>query len=182
MKNYAILSIFAAILMTATSCSPRLSYFTEDLTDEHRWSEDELQTIQFYLSQDIVLRRGIGTDRSDISAGKIKVVDGREVEEIVIKKGTPGVCLFSPKFDRLAVSFDELGSENYLMFGPNDKVNGRYVLLAKDWERNEGKISYNGKIYSTSSQSAHAGLMVDLETARKVSYKRKTANGRKINS
>lgn len=174
--------LFAAIaLICFSSCSKRLSYFTDDLSNEFRWSETELQKIQFYLSEDIVLRRALGSDHSTISNGKIKLVDGKQVEEIVFKKGTPGVCLFSPKTDRVAVSFDEEGADNYLMFGPNKRANGRYVLLAKEWQKYKGKVSYNDKIYETTSHSAYAALMVDLDTARKVSYSKKTAGGRKVN-
>ena len=181
MKNLTPFLFALIALVSFSSCSKNLSYFTHDLSDEFRWSEDDLKKIQFYLSEDIVLRRALGGDHSTISNGKIKLVNGREVEEIVFKKGTPGVCLFSPKSDRVAVSFDEEGIDNYLMFGPNKRANGKYVLLAKEWKKNNGKVSYNKQTYETTSRSAYAALMVDLDTARKVSYKKKTAEGRKVN-
>ncbi len=169
------------MLILGSSCSPSLTPFTKDLYESNNWSENDLSKIQFYLSKDIVLHRDRGSDRSSISDGKIRIVDGREVEEIVFKKGTPGVFLFSPNRDNFAISFESgNGKEKFLIFGPNEKLSGRYVLLAKDWKRRNGKVSYNDKVYRTSSESAFATLMVDLKAARKVHYRSKTVGGRKI--
>ena len=75
------------------------------------------------------------------------MVDGRKVEEILIKEGTPGILIFQPKENRFAVSFDASGDDSFLMFGPNPKVGNRYVMLASDWNRKTGKVTYEGKQY-----------------------------------
>ena len=170
---------FVALIFLA-GCSPNLAPFTQDLYDQNRWSESELKNIQFYLSNDIVLHRELSGGKSTISGGKIRMVNGRQVEEIVFKKGTPGVLLFTPKVDRFAVSFESEGKDRFLMFGPNPKAGDRYVLLAKDWDRRSGKVSYDGKIYSTTSHSAIAHLMVDLRRIQKLELERRTAEGRKV--
>ena len=59
--------------------------------DDYRLSETELQSVQFYLSKDILLYRNLGINESKIFEGKIKIVDGRKVEEIIFPKETPGV-------------------------------------------------------------------------------------------
>ena len=66
------------------------------------------------------------------------------------------------------------------MFGPNQKAKGRYVLLAKDWGKNSGDITYGGTVYETSSASAYAALMVDIKRARKTKYRTKTAEGNRV--
>jgi hypothetical protein len=172
-----IVLVFVAI--TTQSCSNKLTPFTKRLQNQFEWSESELQRIQFYLSEDIVLRRTLGIGESRITDGKIKVVDGREVEQVVFKEGTPGVLLFSPKQNRLAISFEE-DSERFLMFGPNPQAGGKYVLLAKDWDKRVGQVSYNGKTYNTTSQSALSCLMVDLDKHRELDYKSETVGGRKV--
>ncbi len=176
-------SLFAlsAFLIMFSSCGSNLKYFTEDLYDEHQWSENELKRIQFYISQDIALYRGASDRDSKIEDGKIKVKSDRKVEEVVIKKGTPGVFVQSPKKNRFAISFGN-GKGQFLMFGPNSKANGRFVLLAKDWDRRSGQISYGGKIYETSSESAYAALMVDIKRAKKTKYDSKKADGRRVRS
>ncbi len=108
------------------------------------------------------------------------MVDGREVEEIVIKKGTPGAFLFSPQKNHYAVSFDNNDDSKYLIFGPSEKVNGRYVLLAKDWDRRFGKVTYGDKVYKTTNESAFAYLMVDVDKTRRTKVSTTKAPGRKV--
>lgn len=147
----------------------------------NNWSENEIKRIQFYLSEDIVLVRSRRGGSSNIQDGKIKIKDNSRVEQIKFKKGTPGTALFLPKEDRIAVSF-ESGPEKFLMFGPNSKAKGRYVLLAKDWDRNVGKITYDDKVYETTSESAYAALLVQISGDGDVTYRSRNADGRKVRS
>lgn len=174
--------IFLASLVCAfclASCSSSLRPFTDDVYDEFGNSKDKLSKIQFYLSNDIILYRDYGGTRSKIENGKIRIVDGRKIEEVVFRKGTPGVFVFSPKRDRIAVSFEE-GDGKYLMFGPNEKVGGRFVLLAKEWKNRRGKVTYANETWNTTDASAYANLMVDLDKARSTKVSKKTVKGRKI--
>ncbi len=179
MKNVKNFLLLAGLLIFISSCSPKLSPFTQKLYKDNGWSEGELKSIQFYLSEDVVLRREASQGASTIEGGEIKMVDGKKVEEVVVREGTPGVLVFLPKKNRFAVSF-ESSDERYLMFGPNPKAGNRYVLLASDWKRNRGKVTYDGKPFYTPSKSAYAALMVDLKKIRKVSVKSHTAKGRKV--
>lgn len=176
MKNL-ILAVMALSMLA--SCSPTLSPFTDRLENDLRWTEKDMKGIQFYLSDPVVLYREVQKGDVSVREGKIKIRDGRRVEEIVIEAGTPGVYLFSPKKDRLAVAF-EGGDDRYLIFGPNKKFGNRYVLMAKDWKRNSGIISYDGKTYRTPSSSARAGLEVDLDKVDETSVKSRTAKGRTV--
>jgi hypothetical protein len=174
--------LFAVLACVALSaCSPSLSHFTQDLYDRQRWSEGELKKIQFYLSEDIVLRRQLGGSSSEIINGKVRMVNGRKVEEIVIPHGTPGVYMFSPKANRLAVSFEDGSAERYLMFGPNPKAGDRFVLLAKEWNRDQGIVTYDGREYEVNYGSAFAGLMLDLRKIDEINRNSRVANGRRVN-
>ena len=66
------------------------------------------------------------------------------------------------------------------MFGPNSKHNGNYALLGKEWNKESGVVSYKGKSYRTSYESAYATLLVDLKKAKKVSYRQTTVGGRVV--
>jgi hypothetical protein len=176
-----VLLFCALVLIGLSSCSPRLTPFTQRLYAENGWSERDLQSIQFYLSQDIVLKRQMRDGESSIKDGKVKVVAGKEVEEIKFPKGTPGVLLFIPKQNRFAISFEEGGDEKYMMFGPNKKYSGKYMMLAADWDKNYGTVTYNDRVYRTDSESAYSALLIDLKAIRKVTVKSKTAKGRTIN-
>ncbi|MEM1121728.1 MAG: hypothetical protein AAGJ18_14850 [Bacteroidota bacterium] len=173
-------SMLLAGLFFFTSCSPKLSPFSQRLIDQNGWSEDELQQIQFYLSDDIVLKRDFTRGSSEIVSGDMKMVNGREVEQVRIAKGTPGILLFQPKSTRMAVSFESGSDKRYLMFGPNPKRGKNYVLLASDWKNRRGKVRYDGKTYYTDPNSALATLMVDLKKSGRTSVKSRSAKGRKI--
>ncbi len=161
------------------SCGPTYKPFTADMQERYQWSEDDLKHIQFYLSKDVVLHRNLSKGESVIDEGKIIIRKGTRVEEIVIPEGTPGVLQFMPKSNRMAISF-ERGNKKFLMFGPNPKWNDRYMLLGSSWDRHEGEVTYQGKKYRTSSRSALAGLMVDLDRINKVTVTRRKAGGRRI--
>ncbi len=176
-----LLFLGALVTIFLSSCSPRLTPFTQRLYSENGWSERDLQAIQFYLSDDIVLTRQVRDGESSIRDGKVKVVAGKEIEELRFPKGTPGVLLFEPKNNRFAISFEEGGDERYLMFGPNRNRGGKYMLLAADWDKNYGTVTYDGQLYRTNSESAFAALLIDLKAIRKVSVKSKTAKGRTVN-
>lgn len=173
-------SLFVGMVLFLASCSPKLSPFSQGLVQQNSWTENELQRIQYYLSSDIVLKRDYTRGSSEIVAGEIKMVNGRQVEEIRISEGTPGVVLFQPKKDRIAVSFESGDDARFLMFGPNPKRRGQYVLLASDWSSRRGKVKYDGKTYYTNPESASATLLVDLKKTGKTSVKSRSAKGRKI--
>lgn len=175
MKNVLFIAV---LLATLASCSPRLTPFTANLRNEYGWTDDDLKKIQFYLSDEIVLWREIKDGDAKISEGAIKIRNGKKVEEIRFPKRTPGVYLFEPNSNRFAISF-ETDDNKYLMFGPS-KRRAEFVLLAADWRKNTGKISYDDRIYTTNSSSAFTALMVDLRKAKDLTVKRRTAKGRTI--
>ncbi len=163
-----------------SSCSARLTPFTQDLYEKEGWTQSELKKIQFYLSEDVVLTRQMVKGESQITEGKIRIVDGRRVEEIRIPSGTPGVLLFMPRENRFAVSFEAHDDDLYLMFGPNPKMRNRYALLAREWDRDQGRVHYNGNLYDVDSRSAFATLLVDLKKTGSTEYKSHKAEGRRV--
>jgi len=174
------LVLFAVLsLAFLSSCSNRLTYFTEDLNERYRWTDAELKKIQFYTSQDIVLKREISGGDREVVSGKIKIEDGRKIEEVVVRKGTPGAFLFSPKENRFAIGFEE-SNERYLIFGPTPKYSDRFVLMASDWDRRSGSVTYDNKTWKVSSDNAYAALLVDLRKINKVDVNSRVAKGRKV--
>ncbi len=176
-------NLFFLVLLgffTLNSCSSRLSHFTQDLYKEQNWTEEDLKKIQFYVSKDIKLKRQLTGGSSEIVSGKIKVENGRKVEVVVIPKGTPGVFVFSPKEERLGISFED-SDKRFLMFGPSPRNNDRFVLLASDWKRSGGDVTYDGKTWRVDEDAAYAALLVDLRKYQKTDVEARTAKGRKVN-
>jgi hypothetical protein len=180
MKLLSILSAMALTACLEVSCSPNLQPFTSNTLQAVNNSEDNLKRIQFYLSEDVVIYRNVTRQNGDIVAGKIKIVQGREVDEVRIRKGTPGVFLFRVKDNNFAVSFDAGNDKRYLTFGPNPKRGGTYVLLATDWKDRQGKVHYDDKVYWAAGESAFAALLVDLDKVRKTETQSRVAGGRKV--
>ena len=175
-----LIALLAVATFFLTGCGPKLSPLTQRLIDEQNWSDNELQRIQFYLSEDLVLTRELRDGKSEIRNGQVKIVNGREVEQVVFKRNTPGVFVFSPKTDRIAVSFDDT-DEEFLVFGPNPRAGNRYVLLASEWNRNSGQVTYDGRKWRVSSSDAFASLMIPLRKLQQQNVNGKVARGRRVN-
>ena len=171
--------ICLGIISVITACSTSLRPFTQRMHETYAWDEGDLKKVQFFLSSDIVLHRELAEGESVIKEGRITIREGRRVEEVIIPEGTPGILVFMPKTDRLAITFED-GTDKYLIFGPNPKRSGRYVLLASEWEQREGEVSYNGKKYRTPASSAYAELLVDFDKINQVTVQRRKAKGRTI--
>ena len=171
---------FIAFAALATSCSPQLTPFTRSLYDEQRFTDSDLKRIQFYLSEDLVLYRYLDEKGDyEINDGAVKVRNGRKTEEVVIKRGTPGVFIKRPDADHFAISFEDGADARFLMFGPNKKNDGRYELLASEWNRRSGSVTYANKKFQTYSD-AIPKLLVDLKKTQYSQTKRTRASGRKV--
>ncbi|MEL7160516.1 MAG: hypothetical protein AAFN92_07145 [Bacteroidota bacterium] len=174
-----LLSVFALFTLLFSSCGPKLSPLTQRLIEDQKWQEDELKRIQFYLSEDLILTRELRDGNTEIRNGQVKIIDGREVEQMVFKRNTPGVFVFSPKTKRMAVSFEK-SDEDYLIFGPNPKAGNRYTLLASDWSRRSGTVTYAGRKWRVNSRDAYASLMIPLKRLRDQDVRGRVAGGRKL--
>jgi hypothetical protein len=177
MKGYYYSIFFISLF--AVSCSPVYSYFTDDLYQDQKWSQEDVQRIQFYLSEDIVLSRTLADDQSKIKEGKITIQNDSRVEQLVLKSGTPGTLVMMPKENRFGVSFEN-DDQAYLMFGPNPKVENHYCLLAQSWEQDYGEIHYKDNLYHVGAESADACLMIELKKTGNEEHVSQTVSGRKL--
>jgi hypothetical protein len=180
MKNIKLFLSIALFTTLVGSCSTELRPFTSGLMNEGKWSDDDLKRIQFYLSDDIVIYRDFTKGETQIVGGVIKIVNGREVEEIRIPKGTSGVFLSRLKNENFAIGFDASSNTKYLTFGPNPNRGGAYVLLAAEWKNKRGKLTYDNKAYFANTSAAWAALLVDLKNFRNMSVQTQTVKGRKV--
>ncbi len=178
-KHMKKIILFVAIASVLASCKNLVPY-TDSMKTEHGWTTDQLKAIQFYVSDDIILHRELTNGSSEIVHGKIKMVDGRRVDEILIRAHTPGVLTSMPNDEKMLVSF-EVGDDHYLSFGVNPKRGNKFVLLASDWTSGRGKVHYAGDEYYTDPGSHFAFLQVDLHKIDNMQLKQHVAKGRKIN-
>ena len=181
MTKQGLRIIVFLLAVTTIGCSPELRPFTSNILQEGGWSDTDLQKIQFYLSDDILIRRALKEGTSEITSGTIKIVKGEKVEEVRIKKGTPGTFLFRADKNHFAIGFDATTDKRFLMFGANPKRQGTYVLLASEWKDRLGKVRYDDRFYFAEEESAWASLLVDLKKIQKTEVSSRTERGRKVN-
>lgn len=154
--------------------------FTDDLKTQNNWKEGELKQIQFYLSTSITLNRQLTNSATAIVSGKIKTVDGKKVEEIIIKQGTPGILTELPDSKRMAVSF-EIDDSHYLTFGSYENRGGRYYLMLREFKKDKyAKVSYVDNEYFISPESLNAFLQINMKKILKEDRKQRVAGGRKL--
>lgn len=172
------LIFFSATAILFASCKNLVPY-TNNMKQQYGWNNEDVKKIQFYVSHDIVLQRDHTQGSTEIVHGKIKTVKGKKIEEIIIPSGTKGVVTQIPREDKLLVSF-EISDNYYLSFGVNPNMNGKYVLLASEWNNGIGKVTYSGREYYTDPDSKYAYLLVDLRKILKEERKQRIASGRKV--
>ncbi len=175
------LKFFLIILpfLILSSCKTYVP-FTNTLKTDNGWGEPELKKIQFYLSNSIVLHRQLGQSETKIESGVIKIVDGKKVEEVLIKKGTPGIVTNLADKKRMAVSF-EIDDGYFLTFGSYSHRGGRYYLMLKGFEKDKwAKVTYVNKEYFISPESLRAFLQVDMKKINREERNQRVAGGRKL--
>ena len=176
MPKYILYFLIVSLL---ASCSMDLQPFTESQRTANNWTNEDLSKIQFYLSESITLQRKLSGGSSEIASGKVRIVDGERIEEVVIPKGTPGVVVFNSVDQRLGISFED-GEDRYLMFGVNPNKGDKYHLLASEWKNQVGKVKYEDKEWFTNPNSGSAHLLIDLKKVYQRELNRRTAGGRKL--
>lgn len=173
-------SVFTLIfsLLLLSSCGPELVPFTTQVEREIGLNKQQLAKVQFYNSSPIILYRELSKNTTEVVAGEVKIVDGKQIEEIVITPNTPGILVSSSE-NRLGIAF-ETGADRYLVFGQNKHQSGAYTLLARDWKNNVGFVDYDGREYNVTAQSAATFLMINMQKLKNLRVNSRTARGRTV--
>lgn len=173
--------IFIALagLLVLSSCAPRVP-FTQAVREKYKIGEEDLKRIQFYASNDIVMVRGqVSEKEKETTDGTFTVKSGQQVEEVVIKAGTPGVVTELIDGNTLAVSF-ELDDAEGLVFADKSQKKGPYYMQTLPWKNNKRQVKYKQEMYSTSAQSNHVYLMFKMKQIRSFKRDQRVVKGRKL--
>ncbi len=176
MKNiihYALLLV--AITMLSISCSNTI-YFTQRMKHQLHDQGIDLTDVQFYNSRKFTLQRNLSLEETKVAQGKIRYENGQFIEQIIIKKNTPGVCeVVNP--NSLLVSF-EAGDDRNLTFVMNRKE--QYQLSAEEWQNKFGRVFYDTTYYFILPGGEKTLLKVKKEDIFKTEKKQRVAPGRKV--
>jgi hypothetical protein len=155
--------------------------FTKSLKARIENNHLDIKKIQFFVDQRLVLRRSLGTQKNDIKSGVILSENGQSINEVIIPKNTPGVCL-GYNGDKLMVSFES--ENNDVEFGPGGLNDTYFTLYARNWSGGMADITYDNKTYKVQCASCYnAGdvrLLVRKSEADKIEKTQRIVEGRKV--
>jgi hypothetical protein len=183
-QNLACLPILAAVCFILASCASRIP-FTQEVRQEYRLTDTELKSIQFYISDDVVLHRDV-TDSKEVGTdrGTLKVKSGRTIEEVFIKAYTP--CVVQSVMDKkLVLSFGD-GPNELLVFGDISDQGVRfrrghyYAMLAAEFRDGRDVVEFDGKEFYVADPGHPVFLLFKMESIREFQRNTKTVKGKRL--
>jgi hypothetical protein len=169
----AIILLLSFIL---PGCSPKTIVFTQQIRQKIEHDSLNINEVQFYNSHPIVLQRNLSYEETKLASGAINFENGKYIEIIHIKKGTPGICE-NATHNSLDVAF-EAGNNRNLKFVLNPQKN--YQISALEWKDRFGKVTYDSLTYYLKPGSEKALLKVKRDHIYKLDKKERVAPGRKV--
>lgn len=182
MGKQILIIVSIVLLLTASSCSRKI-IFTPQLRAQLESQNIDLKDVQFYNSEKIVLKRvEEQPEEVLINEGAVEVTKGKIIEEIVIKKKTPGICKQVNRY-HLNISF-EAEEGKYLKFGrkAGPMLRDRYRLYAKEWNVENGKVTYGDTLYNAGLSAADAHLLVEKNQVYDLIREKRVARGVRIDN
>jgi hypothetical protein len=188
-KNLSFIFIISGALLM-TSCKVT---FTEPLRTQIESNGLDLKKVQYYNSKTIVLKRVMATNEPKVTSGQVRMENGMMIEEIQIKKNTPGV-IDSIGPGKVRIRFEQ-GAGRTLLFEPN--IYGQYEMKADKWDSKstgtqtgagyaeffqtyQGEVTYEGKKYYYNTSIGKPVLMIKKKESSKISKNTRKATGIKV--
>ncbi|MBS1497381.1 MAG: hypothetical protein JSU03_02950 [Bacteroidetes bacterium] len=181
LKPFAI-----AALIIFSACSTPKSYFTADVKNAMQQNGIPFEKLQYYIDKDVELKRELSSSEGTrVSSGKVIMENGKYLNIITLKKGTPGVCTGN-NGNSLNIAFESGYDKNLgfaLPLGANS--NSAYTVTADKWlstynSPEIGKITYDGKVYFMRFAGAKPKLMIKKSAINKYEVDKRTMRGRKL--
>lgn len=160
--------------------------WTDGWAGRYGLTPEQLRDVQFWVSDDILLRRIATAGRRDVLRGRLYEQNDKAVDEIFVKAGTPGIVVGSGH-DWIAVSF-EPGSFLYftarrdgMLLAPTRSGDTDFFRLwAQDWRGGAGIVPVNGVLYEATPASSNAYLEFERESIARTSNTRHVLQGRQV--
>ena len=168
-----------AIGLILSGCASQRIAFLHEYRAPGRLSPKQIEGLQFFVSQDIVLRRELDTSEHQVTKDHAyRFVDGKMVEEIRLFAGTPGVVT-KVEPERLLVSFEEDG---VLPFEHLPSLDGVAVEGYRFPFKNGRKVKYRDAFYEVIAgglgQVHETYLLVDADWGTRFEDQRRVLPGR----
>ena len=209
-QRASILGTALVASLMLTGCASTMVPFTHEIKTQHELSNDDLKELQFYVSNNVKLRRELHTKTRTIDNGNLKLHAGKSVEEVVIEELTPGVAI-AVDDTSIKISFEEGASLNFSLRtgepqplvkeppslggfatppnpfpGDHDQSDEPVIFVDSDlgnfWldSNDDGLISFRGKTWQAIDDSFRAHLLIDSESLEDVIETETTLRGRRL--
>lgn len=174
--------VIASVMVVIASCSTPKTYFTSQIRKRVENNGIPLAKLQYYIDHDVELRRELIKGETKVTSGKVKFVDGKYLNIIVLKKNTPGVCTSSYP-DKMSISF-EMGDGKFLNFGKTKMatLNDPYRILANQWTNEYGIVTYEGKQYYIQPSGTNASIMINSSELKTSEVAKREMKGRTVSN
>jgi hypothetical protein len=197
--------LFVGLSSLSMGCTATFVPVTHELRARHNLTEADMQQLQYYVSDEVTLRREAQTVGRDISGGNLKLLEGKTIEEVVINQHTPGVAT-AVNEGTIVVSFQE-GSELSFSLRTGESMPLRKVttgfaeapnpfpgsddgysvptsteILGNYWldSDSDSMILFQGREWNGMGDTYRAHLVIDAESLEQVVETRNVLGGRKI--
>lgn len=157
--------------------------FSDGLAYQYKLGSEQKRLLQYYVSDTIRLVRSASGGQTGIRDGRLVSSSSRDVDQVVIDGGTPGIVLASgPNW--MAVSF-EPGTYLYFVSHANrqtwlaeDYVDDQYYLYLPDFNGQAGTVRLGNTLYAATDDSFRAHLVVARESFSDVDARQARLPGR----
>ncbi len=207
MKRLFACFLLAPAAVMSLGCAARQVPLTAELRTEHRLGDEDVRRLQLYVSDDVKLRREVETRGRAIHDGSLRLLAGKNIDEVTIGRRTPCVAT-AVSADSITVSFDEGSTLTFSLQGrepvrlseplhveprfaeppggrpkPFELVDASSGLEGNYWlVGSNGAVEFRGLRWDAVGESIHAHLMVDAEQLDEVEESHTTLHGRRLGS
>jgi hypothetical protein len=209
MKARLLALVALSFALFSTACA-RLVPFTHELRVEHNLKAEDLKNLQFYVSNDIKLRRELESGGRQVTGGhRLLVISGKTIEEVVVPEGTPGVAV-AVDDTTLSISFEPGSSMVFAVPGAGSggaavKPLGGFAEPPNPFPGNHrfepqappdrlgsifgsyflsidpgGRVPFQGSLFQAEDDSSRAHLLIDAEVLEEVVQRRKVLPGMRL--
>lgn len=170
-----LIIVFAAMV---SACASDKIPFTRQLIQEYRLSQDEMRQLQYFISEEAVLRRELdsGNLRSIDEDGVLQTEAETFIDNLIVEEETPGILEGPIKEKELFVSFEE-GSA----FPFSARREGKFRLKFRGLRGREQHFLYDGRQYTLVNRGADIHLLISKESLDEIIEEEKVLPGRFIN-
>ena len=168
------------IIIALSGCAAKVP-FTHEMRTEYSLTHEQLQQLQYYVSAKLVLQREMQEGEVSVTPShRIRIFQGKRIDEIVITAKTPGICE-TVRSHFLRISFEEGGSMDFGCRSANG-TSGNYAIYGSNWGSARGGnvsyVSYRGVTYKTSNSGVH--LLINIEQLKEFEKSSRRLPGRRL--